>query len=183
MLDPKIELLRHLPILKGLASEQLASILNIATKAFFEPGDNLITKDQAGETAFLIMTGAAQCLHFPGTPESSGSVGPGMLVGELAILVETIHSLTVQAKERVRAMGIHRAALWRVMEHDPAIAEVISDNLLLRLQTLASELRRVDILLAKAERGALPAMEIKLPPLQGAPSSVTPRGLHRASSQ
>jgi CRP-like cAMP-binding protein len=182
MPDPKIELLGNLPILKGLSKEQLVSILNMATKAFFEPGDKLLTKDEAGETAFLIMTGTARCLHFPGSPATGGNIGPGTLVGELAILVDTIHPFTVEAKERVRAMGIHRAALRRLMERDPEIARTISDNLLVRLQALASELRRVDILLAKAERGALPAMEIKLPPLQGAPSSVTPRGLHRASS-
>jgi len=154
MLDPKIELLENLPIFRGLSQKQLGSIVEVTTKAFFEAGDNLITKDFPGATAYLIMTGAAKCLHFPGTPAASGQIGAGSLVGELAMLVDTVHSLTVQAKVRVRALALRREALKRAMERDPEIAQQISDNLLLRLQSFARDLHRLDDFLAQVEAAA-----------------------------
>jgi hypothetical protein len=66
-------------------------------------------------------------------------------------LVHTVHSLTVQANERVRAMAISREALWQAMQQDPIIAQKISDNLLVRLQNLAQGLRRFDRLLQDVE--------------------------------
>ena len=151
MLDPKIELLQNLPIFRGLSGKQLGSIVDVTTKVFFEPGDNLIAKDDRGDNAFLIMTGAAKCLHFPGMPAASDRIGPGSLVGELAMLVDTVHSLTVQARDRVRALALHREALTYAMQCDPAIAQQISDNLLVRLQTFARDLRRFDNFLAEIE--------------------------------
>ncbi len=151
MLGPKIELLENLPIFGGLSKAQLGSIVNAAPKAFFEAGDNLITKDQPGDTAYLIMTGTAQCLNFPGTPAAGDKIEPGSLVGELAMLAETVHALTVQARARVRALALKREALRHTMKRDPAIAQRISDNLLLRLQTFASDLRRLDDFLAGIE--------------------------------
>jgi CRP/FNR family transcriptional regulator, cyclic AMP receptor protein len=155
MLGSKIELLENLPIFGGLARAQLGSIVDAASKAFFEAGDNLITKDQPGDTAYLIMTGSARCVHFPGTPAAGDEIEPGSLVGELAMLADTVHAMTVQAKVRVRALALRREALRRIMVRDPVIAQQISDNLLARLQTFASELRRLDNLLANIEGSPL----------------------------
>jgi CRP-like cAMP-binding protein len=142
MLDPKIGLLEDLPIFRGLSGKQLGSIVEVTTKSFFEAGENLITKDHPGDTAFLIMTGEARCLDFPGAPAGGDCIGPGSLVGELAMLVETVHSLTVQARVRTRALALHRDALKYAMDSDPVIAQQISDNLLAKLQSFARNLRR-----------------------------------------
>jgi CRP/FNR family transcriptional regulator, cyclic AMP receptor protein len=180
MLGQKIELLENLPIFRGLSRKQLGMIADAATKAFFEPGDCLIEKDAPGDTAYLILTGTAKCLQFPGTQAASGNAGPGCLAGELAMLIETVHTLTVQAMERLRALAIHREMLRGIMERDPAIAQQISENLLLRLQNFAQELRKVDSLLLKAE-GAEQTVEksqagakplASLPPLMGRPQSI-----------
>ncbi len=154
MLGSKIELLENLPIFRGLSTTQLGWIVSAGAKAFFEAGDNLITKDRPGDTAYLILSGTARCVHFPGTPAAGDKIEPGSLVGELAMLVETVHTLTVQAKVRVRALALRREALKYTMELDPAIAQQISDNLLARLQTFASDVRRLDNLLAHIENSS-----------------------------
>ncbi len=152
MLDPKIGLLENLPIFRGLSRKQLGSIVDVATKAFFDAGDNVITRDDPGHTGFLILSGTATCLHFAGRPATGASIGPGALLGEMAMLVDSVHALTVQATVRVRAMAIHREALKRAMQQEPAIAQQISDNLLSRLQSFAHDLRRLDGALAHTER-------------------------------
>jgi CRP/FNR family transcriptional regulator, cyclic AMP receptor protein len=151
MLRSKIELFQGLPIFSGLSEKQLGLIVNAAVKVFFEAGENLILKDERGDTALLIMTGAARCLQFPGAPAASENIEPGSLVGELAMLVDTVHPFTVQARDRVRALALKRGALKRVMEREPAIAQKISNNLVLRLRNFARDLRRLDNYLAEIE--------------------------------
>ncbi len=155
MLGSKIELLENLPVFRGLSEKQLGIIVGVAVKAFFETGENLITKHEPGDTAYLILTGSAKCLNFPGAPAAGDKIEPGSLVGELAMLVGTVHALTVQAKVRVRALALKRQALKQAMESDPAIARQISDNLLVRLQAFASDLRRLDNFLANIEGSPL----------------------------
>ena len=151
----KIELLANLPIFRGLSPDRLGSIAGVARKAFFEAGEDLITKDRLGGTGFLIMTGSAKCSLFPAIPAIGEEIGPGCLVGELAMLAGTVHALTVQATVRLRAVAIHRDALKQAMLTDPAIAKQISDNLLVRLRNFSRDLRKMDRLLALAEGASL----------------------------
>lgn len=152
MLASRIELLERLPILNGLSQEQLGSIAGVSEKAFFEAGENLIAKDEPGDAAYVIMTGTARCLHFPGAQASGDKIGPGVLVGELAMLIDTVYALTVQAKGRVRALAIRRDALTSVMERDPAIAQQIAENLLARLRAFSHDMRKVDDFLAQVSK-------------------------------
>jgi CRP/FNR family transcriptional regulator, cyclic AMP receptor protein len=162
MLASRAELLERLPLFKGLSPVQLDAIAGVSRKAFFDVGEHIIAKDEPGRTAYVIMTGTARCLHFLGAPPSMGQIGPGMLVGELAMIVDTIHTLTVQAKDRVRALAIHRDALTSVMELDPEIAQQIAENLLARLQAFSRDLRKVDYFLAQA--GTAPGEHQITPP-------------------
>ena len=166
MLGDTIELLETLPIFKGLSRRQLSYILDIAEKVFFEPGENLITRNCTGNEAYLILSGTARCQDFPGNPAASETIGAGCLVGEVAMLVETIHSMTIQAKMRVRALEFSRGALTWVMRYDQAIAEQVSDNLLVRLQNFASDLQRLDDFLCYIEDAAPLVYRIRTMPEQ-----------------
>jgi CRP/FNR family transcriptional regulator, cyclic AMP receptor protein len=166
MLGDTIELLETLPIFKGLSRRQLSYILDIAEKVYFEPGENLITRNCAGNEAYLILSGTARCQDFPGNPAASEMIGTGCLVGEVAMLIETIHSMTIQAKTRVRAFEFSRSAMTWVMRYDPAIAEQVSDNLLVRLQNFASDLQRLDDFLCYIEDAAPLVYRIRTMPEQ-----------------
>ncbi len=71
-------------------------------------------------------------------------LGPGTLIGELAMLTEVTYVATVIAAEQVRSLAITRDALYHVMEADPSIAEHLSGKLVRRLSSLADDLRSVD---------------------------------------
>jgi CRP/FNR family transcriptional regulator, cyclic AMP receptor protein len=161
MFGHTIGFLEALPIFRGLSRRHLGYVLDVACKEYFEPGDNLIVKNSTGDTAYLILTGTARCLDFPGTPAGSERIVAGCLAGELAMLVETVHSLTVQADARVRALAFRRDAMTCLMQRDPFIATQISDNLLARLRSFAGDLRRLDNYLAKIE--ALPCGGYSVP--------------------
>lgn len=154
MLDPKIELLREVSLFRGLPDNHLNAIASIGEKSFFQAGEHLITKGEAAGAAYLILTGKADCAKIEKGEVVTEDLWPGTLVGELGMLVETVHSVTVTAKERLRALAIRREAFRSVMEENPAIAQHIAERLLVRLHGLAAELREVDHRLEIVEKAA-----------------------------
>lgn len=156
MLDSKFGLIQRVPLFQGLSRAQLSAIVRVTKKAFFEAGEDLVAQDESGDTSYLIMSGEAICPRIVNGHEVDEHLGPGTLVGELAMLVETIHNYSVIAKQRVRAMAIQRDALRAVMEADTSIAEHISEYLIEKLRELAAELRAVDAKLAGIERSPAP---------------------------
>ncbi|MFZ1107726.1 MAG: cyclic nucleotide-binding domain-containing protein [Rhodomicrobium sp.] len=154
MLDQKIELLQRVPLFSGLPDELLEAVAGAGQKSFFEAGENLIAEGQAGSAAYLIMTGKAGSPRREGGEIITEDLWPGTLVGELGMLVETVHNVTVTAKERLRALAFHREGLVQVMEAHPALAQHIAEKLLVRLHGLAAEIRVVDSRLAEIEKAA-----------------------------
>jgi CRP/FNR family transcriptional regulator, cyclic AMP receptor protein len=154
MLDRKIELLQQVPLFAGLPVSQLEAIAGAGKKRYFEANENLITQGEKGEAAFLILSGKAGCLRSLYNEALVEDLWPGTLVGELGMLVETVHAVTVTASERLRALAIGREAFRAVMEENPAIAKHISDQLVIRLHGLAAQLHEVDNRLAKIEKAA-----------------------------
>lgn len=154
MLDGKIELLQQVPLFAGLSEELLSAVADSGRKTFFEAGDKLIAEGEGGSAAYLIMTGKAGCPRVEGGEALVEDLWPGTLVGELGMLVETVHSVTVTAQERLRALAFHRDAFRTVMETRPELAQHISEKLLVRLHGLAAEIRKVDAKLADLEKAA-----------------------------
>ncbi len=154
MLDQKIELLQRVALFAGLPEDLLTVVAGAGQKSFFQAGENLIAEGQPGSTAYLIMTGKAACPRREGAEIISEDLWPGTLVGELGMLVETVHSVTVMAKERLRALAFHRDEFRAVMEAHPALAQHIAEKLLVRLHGLSAEIRKVDRKLADIEKAA-----------------------------
>lgn len=154
MLDSKIELLQLVPMFAGMTADELEAIANAGEKRFFVAGEELITQGEKGDTAFLILTGKASCTRIDKGQTLSDDLWPGTLAGELAMLVDTVHGVTVTANERLRALALPRAAVRAVMEARPRIAKQIAEKLLARLHNLAAELREVDNKLAGLEKAA-----------------------------
>ncbi len=154
MLDQKIELLQRVPLFAGLPLEKLEAIAAAGEKRYFEAGEHLIKEGAAGDTAFLIITGKASCTKIEKGQTFVEDLWPGTLAGELGMLVETVHTVTVTASERLRALAIQRDAFRTAMEEHPEIAHHISQQLLKRLHSLAVDLRKVDSKLAEIEAAA-----------------------------
>jgi CRP/FNR family transcriptional regulator, cyclic AMP receptor protein len=154
MLESKIELLQLVPLFTGLSPEELDAIADAGEKRFFVAGEELIQQGEKGDTAYLILTGKASCSRNEKGHVISDDLWPGTLVGELAMLVETVHGVTVKASERLRALALPRTAFRGVMEAKPRIAKQIAERLLHRLHNLAVELHDVDSKLAEIEKAA-----------------------------
>jgi CRP-like cAMP-binding protein len=153
-LETNAELLGRVPIFDGLSQARLAAIANRGKKSFFSEGAAIFKAGDKGDSAYLILTGLAATDPDPETGLEPDMLEPGTLVGELAMLVETTHRLTVRAKVRVRALAIPRADLYELMEADPSIAHHFSEKLAKRLSLLAADLRALESHFATIENSA-----------------------------
>jgi CRP/FNR family transcriptional regulator, cyclic AMP receptor protein len=150
-LETNAELLGRVPIFEGLSPEQVTAIANRGKKTFFAEGAPIVKAGDKGDTSYLVLTGLAATEPEAESGLEAEMLEPGTLVGELAMLVENTHTLTVKAKVRVRALAITRADLYELMEADPSIAHHFSQKLVARLAELATDLRRLDTQFAAVE--------------------------------
>lgn len=144
------EPLRRVALFQGLQPLQISEIARRADRVVFKPGETIISEGQAGDGAYLIVSGTAVRTAGPGADASAEPLGSGTLIGEMAMLVETDYTSTVICREPIRALKIARASLLEQMTSDLALADHIVEKLAGRLKELANELRKVDQTLAAA---------------------------------
>ena len=154
MLETNAELLGRVPIFEGLTPARLDRIVRSSREVYFEPGQALITAGESGRSAFLILGGAAMAAPYGWGQDAGELLGYGTLLGEMAMLAETIFTITVIARRQVRALALDRSVLYALMEEDPAIARHFAGKLVGRLRRLADDLRQVD--------GRFAAIEVSL---------------------
>jgi CRP-like cAMP-binding protein len=150
-LDKNAELLGKVPIFAGLEPEQLSVIVTKGKKTFFEAGALIIASGESGQTAYLILSGDAVTRPPQGSELAPEKLGPGTLIGETAVLTETVHSLDVVAQERMRTLALWRDDLFEAMEADPSIAYSLAEKIRERLMFLARDMREVDARFALLE--------------------------------
>ena len=151
VLDKNAELLGDVPIFSGLPPEKLTAIVDIGKKTFFETGSTIVKRRSKGNTGYLILSGRARTKPPKGSDLEPEILEAGFLVGEMAMLTDTVYSLEVAVEERVRALAIDRDDLFTVMENDPSIAHHLAERITERLIFLARDLREVDARFASLE--------------------------------
>jgi CRP-like cAMP-binding protein len=143
-IDALVKPLLQISIFRGLKPLQITEIARRAERIVYRPGDTIIEEDCIGDAAVLIVSGDAVRISGPEHNGSPEPVAAGSLVGEMAMLVESIHSSTVVARGNVRAMRINRSELLLQMEQDPTLADHFLERTSGRLRVLADDLRAVD---------------------------------------
>jgi CRP-like cAMP-binding protein len=137
-----------LPLFQGLKPLQLTEIVRRADRIIYRPGDIIIEEDQPGEAAIIIVSGEAVRLASGDPGDAAEPIAEGSMLGELAMLVETIHSATIVARGTVKALRLTRTEMHELMAEDPQLADHLTQKISARLHALAQELREVDRALA-----------------------------------
>lgn len=159
-IDAFVQPLLRVELFQGLKPLQITEIARRADRIVFKPGDVIVAEDTTGDAAILIVQGDAARVSGPGHRGEIEPVEPGSLVGEMAMLVDTVHSSTVVARSSVRALRISRSELHEQMEADPALAEHFVARISGRLGRLAAELRAIDGALEQSCRQAVGAATV-----------------------
>jgi CRP-like cAMP-binding protein len=99
---------------------------------------------RAGETAdggYVVQAGSLKLTkHDAKRSDPSVTLGPGALIGELALLTETVRPVTAVAAERSTVIRISRSLFRKVLEGFPEAARLMRDRVAERANRLTEEI-------------------------------------------
>jgi CRP-like cAMP-binding protein len=142
-IEDDVALLERVPTLRLLGTEALRMLAIGSEQREVARGDLLYRKDDEADSGFVVQHGAFR------VDDGSGAetiARPGMLLGELALIVAMRRPSTATALEYSSVIRINRSLFQRVLENDPAAAVRLRDEFINRTSQLAS-----DILVAGAK--------------------------------
>ena len=131
------EALAQVPFFASLSKKQLGRLAEEADVVSFQPGQPIVEEGMLGETMFVILSGEGQVLK---GGRKLGTVRPGDVFGEIAVLDGSPRSATVVAQTPLTAVRLFRRTLLRLMEAEPQIALKILDGIVRRIRDLTSSI-------------------------------------------
>jgi CRP-like cAMP-binding protein len=155
-LDDVVVPLLSARIFSGLSPAQLKVLALEAEAVAFKRGDTIIRTYQEGDGAYLIGSGSV-VEHYEGDEgEPQQEFGAGTMIGEMSMLIETLHSSTIVARTSVKALKFKRSTVQSLIEKDPSLAEHFVGRMCVRLTDTAKRLREVDAMFAGTDRASAP---------------------------
>lgn len=129
--------------LDALTEQQRADLLARSPDRGLAPGEVLFHEGTPGDTVYLVGSGrlAVEVTTLEGHTATLRVVGPGDVVGELALLLPgAVRSATVVAIESARVRPVQAAAFDELRRRNPAIDRALVADLAHRLDSLSRQL-------------------------------------------
>jgi CRP/FNR family transcriptional regulator, cyclic AMP receptor protein len=117
------ELLRHVPLLAGLSEAELRRIAQVAVARSFPKGARVFHEGDESDACYVIRSGEVRVTreHSDGRAIALATLGPGEIVGELAMLDGEVRSASVEALSDVELLAISAPDMRGLLERNPEI--------------------------------------------------------------
>ncbi|MCZ8316845.1 cyclic nucleotide-binding domain-containing protein [Phreatobacter sp.] len=140
-LDDDIALLARVPLFASLGDEPVRLLAFSAETRFLRAGDALFKEGQAADSGYVIAAGRVGL-------ESEGDIGefiagPGSLIGEIALIIETLRPATATARDPATVLRIPRSLFRRVLTEFPDAAQRIHQDFRDKMRATTADLQRV----------------------------------------
>ncbi|MBU6456511.1 MAG: cyclic nucleotide-binding domain-containing protein [Bradyrhizobium sp.] len=142
-IEDDVALLERVPTLRLLGKAALRMLAIGSEQRDFRRGDVLFTAGDEADAGYIVRHGSFRISDGHG---AEVIVGPGALIGELALVVAMARPSTAAALEHSSVVRIARSLFQRVLEDDPAAARRLRDEFVSRTSQIAS-----DMLMASAK--------------------------------
>lgn len=131
--DAKRERLTHVPLFAACSTKELLLAASLVDEAIVPAGSVLTRQGTPGTQCFVIVQGEA-------TATLDGiwlaRLGPGDVVGEMALLDDQPRSATVVADSELRLLVLTRDGLERLLVQIPVVTRCLLRALALRLRAI-----------------------------------------------
>ncbi|GHE54824.1 hypothetical protein GCM10019059_12670 [Camelimonas fluminis] len=148
-LDQDVAVLARMPALRGFEPDALRLLAFAATHATFQPGDLLFEAGAVAEGAVAILSGRVILADL--ALDIRAEAGPGDLLDEMAMYVDTERAVRAEAVETATVMVLPRDMVRRVLVEFPASAAAVRDSLSGRLDQLSDEIGQIGQRLGKLD--------------------------------
>jgi CRP-like cAMP-binding protein len=129
-IEDDISFFERVPTFTPLGRAALRIIAIGADSRYVHSGDVLFSAGEPADAGFVIQEGSFSLSPNPANPsEGSRRVGPGTLIGELALITETRRPVTATALEPSTVLRIPRALFIKMLDGYPDAARRLRDLL------------------------------------------------------
>lgn len=144
-LNEDIALLKTVDLFRELGEDKLRLIAFGAERRRLQPGQVLFRQDTPADCAFIVAEGQIEFsrLDRNGTPADLGIVGPGSLIGEIAMISRVDRSMSAVSVDSSEVMRINRPLFMRMLEEYPEIAGIMHRRLSVNLAALSAGLGKI----------------------------------------
>ena len=135
--------LGKLELFRGLSASELARVNALLGRTAFPSGAMIMTATQPGEIAYIVLNGTLKVstLETGGRELTLALLGPGEIVGELALADRSGRSADVTALESSTLVWIDRGSFEALRRDIPAITENLLRLLARRLRLVNAQLQ------------------------------------------
>jgi len=154
------EIIKEISLFEGLAPSEIEGVLCVCERIEFEPAACLMRQGQPADSAFILERGSVDVTtRLPGGGEAGvATLGPGSVIGEMALLDSGLRSATVVAREPVAGYFLERDGFHMMLAQRNRAAFTIQVRI---TRTLCQRLRelRARIMALDAPESAAPAAD------------------------
>src|ERR671920_1101413 len=142
---PDAKDLGKLDLFRGLSAAELAQVNDLLGRRNFPAGAMILTADQPGEIAYIILDGTLKVstIQSNGRELTLALLGPGEIVGELALADRSGRSADVTTLEPATLVWIDRNTFDQLRRDIPTITENLLRLMARRLRLANAQLQAV----------------------------------------
>ena len=141
-IEDDIAFLERVPTLALLGRDALRILAIGAESRYLHDGNVLFTQGEPADAGYVVQEGLLSLGPVRGKAEPL-MVGPGTLLGELALLTETMRPVTATAVEPSTVIRIPRMLFLKMLEGYPEAALRLRDSFIARAEHSESDMHRV----------------------------------------
>ncbi len=143
-LEEDIRALSAVSLFSELTGEQLRLLAFGAETMRLSAGKVLYRQNAAADCAFVIVSGSVDLVDTSASePRVLRSVFPGAILGDVALIAETIRPTGAVAGEGTEVIRINRTLFRRILEEYPDLAARLHARFARELQDLAGNVSRL----------------------------------------
>jgi CRP-like cAMP-binding protein len=147
-IEDDIAVLARVPTFAQLGFSALQIVAIGSESKHLAEGETLFRAGEITDAGYVIQEGSLKLVADDPGP-ASATFGPGALIGELALVTETVCYATAIAAEPTVVMRISRSLFRKVLEGFPNAARVMRDRFSERAGRVSHELSRMGAMLQK----------------------------------
>jgi CRP-like cAMP-binding protein len=132
--DPRVATLSDMDVMAGISAQELDQMCGLMTQVVLRAGTVLCRKGDYAREAFLVVAGHV-AVSLPDRTVSL--VGPGAIVGEMALLEGDMRSATTTALSDVTVLVLTAGEFHSVLARFPVVASNIATLAASRRQEIA----------------------------------------------
>ncbi|TKT82923.1 cyclic nucleotide-binding domain-containing protein [Aquamicrobium sp. LC103] len=143
-LDDDIRILSGVGLFADLTAEQLRLLAFGAETMRFSVGREIYAEDAPADCAYVVASGQVVLYReINGGQTVLARLGPGAILGELALITETKRLTSAAAEADVEVVRLNRTLFRRILEEYPELAAHLHSRITAELQDLLERIERV----------------------------------------